>query len=143
MTVKFVPKEHTEPQWHLVQLNATDSIEIAIARPTLEEQLRSLSESKGVSYQAYTLAAGIKAWRGVVDEHNQPVPYFWSALSELCTAYPDAAFELLAVHRTATQGLTETERKNSLSPPANGGEAAGNETTATTESSNSGAISSD
>jgi hypothetical protein len=143
MTVKFVPKEHTEPKWYLVQLDATDSIEIAIARPTLEEQLRSLSESKGVSYQAYTLAAGIKDWRGVVDEQNQPIPYSWSALSQLCTAYPDAVFELLAAHRTATQGLTETERKNSSSPPASGGEAPESGTTATTESSNSGVISSD
>jgi hypothetical protein len=142
MTVRFVPKQHTEPKWRLVQLNATDAIEIAIARPTLEEQLRSLSESKGVSYQAYALAAGIKDWRGVIDEHNQPVTYSWSALSELCTAYPDAAFELLAVHRTATQGLTETERKNSSSPPVSGGEILESETTVTTEFSNSGATSS-
>lgn len=143
MPVKFIAATLTDPQWFPVELGPDASIEIAFARPTLEDQLKAVNDASGTSYQGYALSAAIKDWRGVEDENGRPVPYSWSALSQLCTAYPDAAFELLAALRKSTQGVTETERKNSPLPPVNGGEAPASETAATTESSLSGAISSD
>jgi hypothetical protein len=141
MSVKFLARQYVEPKWYPVELGPDATIEIALARPTLEEQLKAIGETD--SYRGYSLLSAIKDWRGVVDENDQPVPYSWAALNQLCTAYPDAVVQFLSVHRTALEGLTETERKNLSSPPGNGGEAAASETTATIQSSDSGAVSSD
>lgn len=138
--VKFIPKKFTEPIWYPIDLGGGDSLEIAIARPTLEEQIQAAGKVAGLSYRAYELASSIKDWRGVTDEAGQPIPYSWEALNQLCAGYPDSLWEFLITiskSQKATSQPDEDSEKNLPLPPLNGGATSGDETDPTTISSNS------
>jgi len=140
MAVTFIPKQFTEPTWVTVDLGRGDSIEIAVSRPTLLEQLRAVEETRGLAWTAYKLASKIQDWRGVNNEQGQPVPYSWEALNQLCAAYDDCVYSLLEAVRNAGQ-VAENQSKNSPTPPHAGGKDTPLETTPATESSPSTAVS--
>ena len=133
--ITFIPPDFTGPVWKRIELGANASIEIAIKRPTLGEQLSVLEETRGDSLQAFLLRSRIVDWRGVNDPTGQPVPYSWNTLSLLCVSYPDAIWDLLSAVRTVLTTGSD-EQKNFKSPSLAGGT---DEKTAasTTESSTS------
>ena len=118
--ITFIPSELTAPVWRTIELGAGATIEIAIKRPTLGEQLAALDDSRGESLQAYLLRSRIVDWRGVNDPFGQAVPYSWDHLSTLCMDYPDAIWELLTAVR-AVFARGEPDAKNFNSPPLAGG----------------------
>lgn len=134
MAVTFIPQQYTAHHWVTVDLGRGDSIEIAVSRPTLLEQLRAVEETRGMAWTAYKLASRIQNWRGVNDEHGQPVPYSWDALNQLCAAYDDCVYSLLEAVRNAGQ-VTENQSKNLPTPPDAGGTDTPSETIPSTESS--------
>ena len=131
------------PRFHTIDFGDGVTIDVGFSQPTLEEQLRALENTNDLTYRGYGLASAIRDWRGVIDENGNPVPYSWTALNQLCTSYPNAVFALLAAYRQSLAGLQETERKNSLPPPVNGGKELATEAVNSTTSSISGVVSSD
>ncbi len=118
--IKFVPHTLTGPTWRTVELGDGDTIEIAIRRPTLGEQLAYLEDARGDSIQAFNLRSRIIDWRGVQDADGKPVPYSWDTLGQLCMGYENAIWELLSVVREAvSRGCSDL--KNFESPPLAGG----------------------
>lgn len=135
--VTFIPGRFTDPIWQPIDLGHGASIEIAIKRPTLSEQISALAEVAGQSVTALRLNASIVDWRGVQDVNGNAVPYSWTSLGELCRAYPNAIWSLLDAVRVATSDTQESDLKNLPSPSAAGGTATTTETISSTPLSNS------
>lgn len=134
--ITFVPKELTAPVWRTIDLGDGASIEIAVKRPTLAEQLNALEDVRGESVQAFQLRSRIIDWRGVNDEAGKPVPYSWANLSQLSLTFPNAIWDILIAVREAID-QTETHAKNCESPPLAGGTETTTAAASTTESLNS------
>ncbi|MDB5338402.1 MAG: hypothetical protein JWN70_4021 [Planctomycetaceae bacterium] len=118
-----MPPSLTELLWRKIELAPGESIEIAIKRPTLDEQLSSLEESVGHTVQSFQLRSRIVDWRDVQDPAGQPVKFSWEMLGALCATYPNAIWDLLAAVRDSTTPGADDE-KNSETPPVTGGTAA-------------------
>ena len=140
--ITFIPKELTAPVWRTIDLGDGASIEIAVKRPTLAEQLSALEDTRGESVQAFQLRSRIIDWRGVNDEAGKPVPYSWGNLSQLGLTYPNAIWDILIAVREAIDP-TETHAKNFESPPLAGGMETTTAAAITTESSDSTTTSAD
>lgn len=136
--VTFTPSRFTGPVWKSVELGADATIQVAIKRPTLNDQLAALADINSLTSQSFKLRASICDWRDVMDIDGQPVPFTWQALSELCVSYPTAIWALIDAVRAVLDGLTETDQKNLPSPSAAGGTATTTETTSSIQSSNTG-----
>jgi len=118
--ITFIPPSLTELIWKEIELAPGETIEIAIKRPTLDEQLSVLEDSVGLPVQAFQMRSRIVDWRGVQDTAGQPVKFSWEMLGALCASYPNAIWDLLiAVRELDTPG--GDDEKNSEPPPAAGG----------------------
>lgn len=118
--ITFIPPSLTEVIWKEIELAPGETIEIAIKRPTLDEQLSTLEDSVGHTVQSFLLRSRIVDWRGVQDTAGQPVVFSWEMLGAMCNSYPHALWDLLAaVRELATPGVDD--EKNSETPPVAGG----------------------
>lgn len=121
--ITFMPPSLTELLWRKIEIAPGESIEIAIKRPTLDEQLSSLEESVGHTVQSFQLRSRIVDWRDVQDPTGQPVKFSWEMLGALCATYPNVIWDLLAAVRDSSTPGADDE-KNSKTPPVIGGMAA-------------------
>lgn len=123
--VTLIPKDKLEPQWHTVTIANGQTIRLKIKRPTPADVLTKLSSTEAESAADYTLrriSLLIVDWDGVNEESTgEPVPYSFDTLVQLLTQIPSAIWAVSNVVSSVMNGLSETERKNSLTPPANGG----------------------
>lgn len=120
--ITFMPPSLTELIWRKIELAPGESIEIAIKRPTLDEQLSCLEESVGHTVQSFQLRSRIVDWRGVQDRAGQPVKYSWEMLGALCASYPNSLWDVLLAVREVNTPRGDDE-KNSETPPIAGGTA--------------------
>lgn len=136
--VTFTPSRFTGPVWKTVELGTDATIQIAIKRPTLNDQLAALADINSLTSQSFKLRASIVGWRDVQDIDGEPVPFTWQALSELCVSYPTAIWALIKAVRDTLDGPTETDQKNWPPPSAAGGTATTTETDSSIPPSNTG-----
>lgn len=118
--ITFIPPSLTELIWKEIELAPGESIEIAIKRPTLDEQLSTLEESVGHTVQSFQLRSRIVDWRGVQDPAGKPVVFSWEMLGALCASYPNALWDLLLAVRELSTPRGDDE-KNFETPPVAGG----------------------
>lgn len=133
--ITLIPHAFTGPMWQTIDLGDNASIEIAIRRPTLGEQLIALDDSQ--SSREYQLRAYIADWRGVNDPSGKPIPYSWDMLNQLCIQYPEAFYALLAATRNVRMPDPGDDEKKSELPPSDGGTATNGGTTSLMTSSDS------
>lgn len=136
--VTFTPSRFTGPVWKSVELAPGAAIQIAIKRPSLNDQLAALVDIDSLTSQSFKLRASICDWRDVQDIDGKPVPFTWQALSELCVSYPTAIWALIDAVRAVLDGPTETDQKNLPLPSAAGGTATTTAITTSITSSNTG-----
>lgn len=123
--VTLIPKDKLEPQWHTVAIANGQTIRLKIKRPTPADVLTKLASTDSESAADYTLRRInllIVDWDGVNEESTgQPVPYTFDTLVQLLTQIPSAIWAVSNAVNSVMHGLSETERKNSPTPPADGG----------------------
>lgn len=123
--VTLIPASKLEPQWHDVELATQVTIRLKIKRPTPRQVLDELASKTGEGTSDYTLrriSLLIVDWDGVLEEATgQPVPYSFDNLVHLLTQIPSSIWAVSNLISNVMHGIPETERKNSPTPPANGG----------------------
>lgn len=129
--VKLIPASRLAPQWHVLQLDANNSCGLLVARPTAQQCVMGLASSPGESvgdFQMRLAALLILDWSDVTEEiitaegpQVVPVKYSFDGLCRLVSQFPHSVWRLLDIVADATQGITETDRKNLPTPPADGG----------------------
>lgn len=129
--VKLIPPERLAPRWQVLQLDADNSCQLLVARPTAEQCVTGLASPPDESVGAYQMRLArllILDWSDVTEEivtpdgpQVVPVAYSFDSLCRLVSQFPQSIWRLLDIVTTATVGLSETDQKNWPTPPANGG----------------------
>jgi len=132
-----------QSKWYPIDLGAGQLFEIQIRRPTFAEQVKTLAIDSPESHTKSRMEAMITDWRGVEDDSDPPRPVKFSSenLLQMIQVYPQSFRQITTALNDMFHVWPGDLEKNLPTPPANGGTITTVETTASTESSNSGSSS--
>lgn len=140
MGVKLPCVVPDQAKWYPIDLGAGQSFEVQIRRPNFAEQVATLATDSAVSHTQARMSTMIVDWRGVEDEQDPPqlIKFSIDALLQLIQVYPQSFRQITSAVNDMFHVWPGDLEKNLPTPPENGGTTTIAETTASTESSNSG-----
>jgi len=112
----------------IIKLNSGGEFKLHLKSPDFAAQCDDWERKPG--WVADHLQKSVVGWSDLLDEKGEAVPFSWEAFQSACAAAPEIANQAVAAVLNLYSGTrTETDSKNSASPPEDSSAAATSEPT--------------
>jgi|SRR5579871_675391 len=109
-----------------VEIDGLGSFSVTLRRPTWQEKLvdenlstvafRGTVEDAYGKQIAHRFSTVVIGWSGVTDKNDDPIPFSFEKLTQLCASYPPIFNRIEELATRQFQLMTDAERKNDDSP---------------------------